>query len=73
MVERRRLLLVKRNWRNLVAWLLILVVAGVVIRGADPFVPLIVTVLGIAIYEFGRRWLARERTRRIATPQQTRP
>jgi Sec-independent protein secretion pathway component TatC len=70
MVDRRRLLLVKRYWRRATVWVLILVAANWVTPGVEPFVPLVLTVLGITAFELGRRWLTRRNMSRA--PQQAR-
>ena len=59
----------RRNWRHILVWLLIIVVASSLTPGVDPFSPLIPIVLGIAAYEFGRRLIAREIARRLAARQ----
>lgn len=58
--------MVKANWRHILVWLLILVVASLITAGVEPFLPLILGAVGIAIYEVGRRWIARQRARRSA-------
>jgi hypothetical protein len=52
-------MLVKRNWRHILVWLLIVVLASWWTPGVDPFAPLLPILLGIAVYEVGRRWIRR--------------
>ena len=68
--HRRRLLLVRKWWwPHIVVWAFIIFVASWITPGADPFLPLIPIALGIAVYEVGRRWIAREIGRRLRMHQ----
>ena len=58
-----------KNWRHIVVWLLIAVVASWWTPGVDLFTPLIAIALGIAVYEVGLRWIGREIRRRSLARQ----
>jgi hypothetical protein len=64
------MLLIRKNWRHILVWVLIAVLASWWTPGADPFTPLIAAALGIAIYEVARRWIIREARRRSLAQQQ---
>jgi Sec-independent protein secretion pathway component TatC len=63
------MLLLRKNWRHIVVWLLIGVAASSWTPGVDPFTPLIATALGVGVYEVGRRWISREARRRSVARQ----
>jgi hypothetical protein len=63
--KQKEVLLVRKWWwPHIIVWALIIFVASWITPGADPFLPLIPIALGIAVYEVGRRWIAREIGRR---------
>jgi Sec-independent protein secretion pathway component TatC len=63
------MLLIRKNWRHIVVWLVIAVLASWWTPGADPFTPLIAAALGIVVYEVGRRWISREARRHSVARQ----